>query len=49
MTANHIRHLPVMDGDRLLGLISIGDAVKSIIVEQQGTISHLENFITGKR
>jgi len=49
MTANHIRHLPVLDGDRLLGIVSIGDVVKGIIMEQQHTISHLENFITGKR
>ena len=49
MTANHIRHLPVLDGGRLVGVVSIGDVVKGIIVEQQSTISHLENFITGKR
>jgi CBS domain-containing protein len=49
MTDNHIRHLPVLDGERLLGVISIGDVVKSIIMEQQGTISDLENYITGRR
>jgi CBS domain-containing protein len=49
MTDNHIRHLPVLDGDQLLGVISIGDVVKSIIMEQQGTISDLENYITGRR
>lgn len=46
MTENHIRHLPVVEAGRHLGLISIGDAVKAIITEQQGTINHLENFIT---
>ncbi len=47
MTSNHIRHLPVVDRDDLLGIISIGDVVKSIILEQQGTITDLENYITG--
>ncbi len=47
MTANHIRHLPVLDENELLGIISIGDVVKSIILEQQGTIIDLENYITG--
>jgi CBS domain-containing protein len=49
MTDNHIRHLPVTDGGNVLGIISIGDVVKNIIIEQQGTISHLENYITGNR
>jgi CBS domain-containing protein len=49
MTENHIRHLPVLDRDGLLGVISIGDVVKEIILEQRGTISHLENYITGGR
>lgn len=47
MTANHIRHLPVLDAGELLGIISIGDVVKSIILEQQGVINDLENYITG--
>jgi CBS domain-containing protein len=46
MTDNHVRHLPVVEGGRHLGLVSIGDAVKAIITEQQGTINDLENFIT---
>jgi CBS domain-containing protein len=49
MTANHIRHLPVLEGNRLLGVVSIGDVVKGIIDEQKSTISHLENYITGNR
>jgi len=48
MTDNHVRHLPVVSGERLLGVISIGDVVKGIIMEQQHTISHLEKFITGR-
>jgi len=48
MTAQRVRHLPVLgDGQRLLGLISIGDIVKEIISAQQLTIQHLEDFITG--
>jgi len=47
MTEKRVRHLPVMDGDKLLGLISIGDLVKSIISEQQIIIGHLERYISG--
>jgi CBS domain-containing protein len=49
MTENRVRHLPVMDGDRLLGIISIGDLVKDIISEQQFIIRQLEHYITGER
>lgn len=49
MTDHRIRHLPVLDGNRLLGVVSIGDVVKNIIMEQQGTIVDLENYITGRR
>jgi CBS domain-containing protein len=49
MTENRLRHLPVMDGDQLIGLISIGDLVKATISEQQFTIEQLEHYITGQR
>jgi len=49
MTENRLRHLPVIDGDKLLGLISIGDLVKSIISEQRFTIEQLEHYISGDR
>jgi CBS domain-containing protein len=48
MTTKRIRHLPVMDGNKLIGLVSIGDVVKSIISEQGLLINHLTNYITGK-
>lgn len=49
MTENRLRHLPVMDGDRLLGMVSIGDLVKGIISEQKFIIEQLEHYITGVR
>jgi CBS domain-containing protein len=49
MTAKHVRHLPVMDNNDLVGLISIGDVVKAIISEYEFTIKQLENYITGSR
>ena len=47
MTEHRIRHLPVMKGNRLLGVISIGDIVKAIIDEQRRTIRDLESYIQG--
>ncbi len=47
MTEKHIRHLPVLDGEKLTGMISIGDLVKSIIADQKYTIEQLEQFIPG--
>jgi CBS domain-containing protein len=47
MTEKHIRHLPVMEHNRLIGLVSIGDVVKSIISEQEIVIDDLYNYING--
>lgn len=47
MSNNRLRHLPVVDGDRLVGMISIGDLVKDIISEQKFIIEQLEQYITG--
>lgn len=49
MTQNRLRHLPVMDGGKLLGIVSIGDLVKDIISEQEFIIEQLERYITGAR
>ena len=49
MTENRVRHLLVVDGGKLAGLISIGDLVKDIISEQKFIIEQLEHYITGER
>ena len=49
MTDNRVRHLPVVDQGKLIGLISIGDLVKDIISEQKFIIEQLEHYITGDR
>lgn len=46
MTERHVRHLPVIEDDQVLGLISIGDLVKTIIAEQQYIIQQLEHYIS---
>ncbi|MBD0278377.1 MAG: CBS domain-containing protein [Bacteroidota bacterium] len=47
MTEKRIRHLPVVRGDRVIGIISIGDVVKHIIEEQESVIEHLKLFMSG--
>jgi len=49
MTDHRVRHLPVMDHGKLVGLISIGDLVKDIISEQKLIIQQLEHYIMGDR
>lgn len=49
MTNRRIRHLPVVEGSRVKGVISIGDIVKAIISDQKSTIGLLNDYITGGR
>jgi CBS domain-containing protein len=48
MSAKHIRHLPVMKNNRLLGIVTSGDLIRSIIVDQKVVIEHLEKYIVSK-
>ena len=47
MTDERVRHLPVIDGRRVAGLISIGDLVRATIAEQEQVIEHLQHYIAG--
>lgn len=48
MTENRFRHLPVVEHGNIVGIVTIGDVVKSIIDQQEKTISHLSNYIAGE-
>lgn len=45
MTAKHLRHLPVLENEKLIGMITIGDVIKHIIAEKESTIHDLEHFL----
>jgi CBS domain-containing protein len=49
MTDKRIRHIPIVEEGRLIGIVSIGDIVKAVIEELRLTIEELENYITGRR
>ena len=48
MTRNRIRHLPIVENEKVLGVVSIGDLVKWVVSEQEETIEHLQNYISSK-
>ena len=48
ITNRRVRHLPVLAGDEVMGVVSIGDLVRAIIAEQAATIDHLHSYIVGR-
>jgi CBS domain-containing protein len=48
MTAHHFRHLPVVEGGKLIGIITIGDVVKSVIADQNILLEEMQNYISGR-
>lgn len=48
ITKNRIRHLPIVEHEKVLGVVSIGDLVKWLVSEQEETIEHLHNYIAAK-
>ena len=48
ITGKRVRHLPVFDGDKFIGIVSIGDVVKSMLIERDTMIEHLSDYISGK-
>jgi CBS domain-containing protein len=48
ITRNRIRHLPIMENEKVFGVVSIGDLVKWVVSEQEETIEHLQNYISAK-
>ncbi len=47
ITERHIRHIPVFDKDKFVGIVSIGDVMKSVIADREDIIEHLNNYIAG--
>jgi CBS domain-containing protein len=48
MTRSRIRHLPIVENEKVLGVVSLGDLVKWVVSEQEETIEHLHNYISAK-
>ncbi len=48
MTQKHIRHLPVVEGDKVIGVVSIGDVVKAVIEDQAFLLDQMEAYIAGQ-